>query len=317
MITLAHQKRGFTALIAIGLLFSPTAFAQENQKNIDNGFVLVDEDMEKVNERLMAAEQELLRQLEQEKSLRNNEASQEETSVAKASLKTTIATTHTMQASSPDQKSNHEIHQLKEDYLTLQDTVEKQRASFSELKKSKESIESQLQRTQSKVSNLLQELEETRNRLIIAETEVERLSSIIEARNIHNLSSLRPAPKITKQQTRARRTPVSTSRQEHKKANTTLIATVTVPKANLRTGPGLNNSPLMSVKKNSRLVVEKQLNGWYRVVTPEGTRAWISASVVSFGKSSSASPSQTVKIAGYNPDVESQAYQLIKSHSAK
>ena len=313
----AHLTGVLTAFIAAGVSFVPSALAQEAPPQNDNGFVLVDEDMEKVNERLMAAEQELLRQLKQEKSTLETDSAHSEDSVAKASLKTTATLTTASEPLASSEQGNPDLRQLQNDYLSLQDTVEKQRTAFSQLEESKASIESKLQKTQSKVSNLLQELEETRNRLIIAETEVERLSSIIEARNIHNLSSLRPAPKIQSEQKLARKTPVSSTRKEHKNANSTLIATVTVPKANLRTGPGMNNSPLMSVKKNSRLVVEKQLDGWYRVVTPEGTRAWISSSVVSFGSSASASPTRTVKIAGYNPDVESQAYELIKSHSSE
>ncbi len=63
------------------------------------------------------------------------------------------------------------------------------------------------------------------------------------------------------------------------------VATVVVDKAQLRTGPGKDNSPLMAVSKGTRLVIETRQGDWYRVVAPSGARAWVSSDIVAFGTS--------------------------------
>lgn len=59
-----------------------------------------------------------------------------------------------------------------------------------------------------------------------------------------------------------------------------VIVQVTVPKAVLRSGPGVENSAVMTVTKGSRLTVEERRGSWYRVVSPNGGRAFISSDVV-------------------------------------
>ena len=58
------------------------------------------------------------------------------------------------------------------------------------------------------------------------------------------------------------------------------VVEVNVNKANLRVGPGLENSPLMTVAQGTKLAVEVEEGGWYRVLAPNGVRVWISSSVV-------------------------------------
>ena len=58
------------------------------------------------------------------------------------------------------------------------------------------------------------------------------------------------------------------------------VVEVSVSKANLRVGPGLEHSPLMTVAQGTRLVVETEEYGWYRVIAPTGIRVWISAQIV-------------------------------------
>ena len=62
--------------------------------------------------------------------------------------------------------------------------------------------------------------------------------------------------------------------------NRVTLCKVSVPKANLRSGPGLTYAPLMTVGAGSELVVEEQRGDWLRVVTPTSERAWIAKEVV-------------------------------------
>jgi hypothetical protein len=213
----------------------------------------------------------------------------------------------------------------------LKETVQEQTKSIASLREAKHTLESRVMTAESKLNRVLRELEETKEELLLAETEVERLSHIIEKRNIESLqhlsgsrvsgvvktpqkapTSLRNFSRSTASSQPTRRTPRSiydqnvapqrspsptrVAPQQHGKQLP--IATVVVKKANLRTGPGLNNSVLLTVSKNSRLVVEKRQGGWYRVIAPSGERAWISGKVVHFGPTNGSRPNSTVRIHG-------------------
>ena len=58
------------------------------------------------------------------------------------------------------------------------------------------------------------------------------------------------------------------------------VVTVLENKVYLRTGASEDDSPLMAVTKDTRLVVEANNNGWLRVIAPNGVRAWIREDLV-------------------------------------
>src|SRR5262249_27655693 len=146
-------------------------------------------------------------------------------------------------------------------------------------------------------------------RLLVAETQVERLSRIIEQRNESVVSrylpdgpqrnqgspaqaaapaqpakaslpfpNLPPPPANQPNQAPAPRIPPSVQGEADMP-----IAPVVLDKASLRTGPGKDNSPLMAVAKNTRLAVETRQGAWYRVIAPTGARAWVAADAIGFG----------------------------------
>jgi len=61
------------------------------------------------------------------------------------------------------------------------------------------------------------------------------------------------------------------------------VAEVLSDRLNLRTGPGYNNAPLMTVGRGTRLVVEDASGPWVRVVAPNGTRAFALKSELRIG----------------------------------
>ena len=175
-----------------------------------------------------------------------------------------------------------------------------------------------------KIAELSRKLEKARNDLIVAEMEVERLSSIIEERNQLSLSpsSSRSSARgrlpgqsrtAAPRQVSPRVAAPNQAEPRMPQANEDMqIATITVEKANLRTGPGKKNSPLMTVAKGTRLAVEHRVGDWYRVIAPTGVRAWISGEVVSFGKGQRTSPTRTVRIKGVQNTSDDAAFDLIK-----
>ncbi len=197
---------------------------------------------------------------------------------------------------------------------TLESKLAEQKKSLDSLSSSNSALRSQLQSSQTRIVQLNRELSEARNRLMIAETEVERLSSVVSA---HGGGVIRNQPVAA-----SSRSPVRTFKpvtadsglkapQEARLSNDMMVATVIVDKAHLRTGPGKDNSPLMAVTRGTRLAVETRQADWYRVIAPTGARAWVASEVLSFGPTSSEGPTRTVQIRGYDSSREDEAVRLL------
>lgn len=192
--------------------------------------------------------------------------------------------------------------------------VEKKSAATLPAKPQSESIDDlkkKLAQKDDRIRDLQKELEEARNRLILAETEVERLSSQLDNRNRSSLSRM-SAPAGQTQAVKklpAEKAPAAAPRVENTAAEESdmQVATVIAEKAHLRLGPGENNSPIMDVTRGTRLTVETRKGNWLRVNTPTGTRAWISGDVVEFGSGKSSS---ALRIRGYDASVE-EAFKLL------
>lgn len=145
-----------------------------------------------------------------------------------------------------------------------------------------------------RIAQLTDELKEARMKLMFAETEVERLASIIEARNLN--TAQRYTGEKPRQEPAVERTnyddppslvrrpaPVQVAPSVQADGEMPL-ATVVVDKIYLRTGPGKSNSPLMAVNKGTKLLIETRQGEWYRVITPAGARAWIASNAIAFGE---------------------------------
>lgn len=188
----------------------------------------------------------------------------------------------------------------------LLETVQSQRETIDSLTSSKLSLENRLRVAESKLTEVIKQLEQTREDLLLAETEVERLSYVIEKRNIHKIRTIQgrstqSAAAIATGEVMPKKeaSPLTSNSPSQESSREQIsIATVTAQKANLRTGPGLNNSVLLTVSKNSRLVVESRQGDWYRIIAPTGERAWISGTVIHFGKNGSGHPNEILRIKG-------------------
>lgn len=176
------------------------------------------------------------------------------------------------------------------------------------------------------IVDLNSQLRKTKDRLMVAETEIDRLAVIVKTNNQDQLHSISPKAKLssnisTNPALPERNIQNASTRQssivpDRKVSEDMPIVTVIVDKANLRTGPGDNNSPLMTIAKGTRLAVETRIGEWYRVITPTGSRAWISGEVVRFGKDLRSSPTRTVEVKGYSRQEIDEAFELIKQHSS-
>lgn len=194
---------------------------------------------------------------------------------------------------------------------------------LSAVSKENESLRAQLSSLQGRIAKLEEELVESRSQLTVAETEASRLATMVDAKTRASLGRYnvpmpqpaqpkaaepKPAPVAVK--------PVEEVKPPSRSAEMQ-IATVTVDKADLRVGPGKNNSALMSLRRGSRLAVEERQGEWYRVFAPNGQRAWIQSSLVSFGDgASSMNDGSAVKVKGYSSNAEEEAFRRLQKISS-
>ena len=166
-------------------------------------------------------------------------------------------------------------------------------SEVSNLKEQLSSAQRKAISAEGRAAALAKQVEGLRAKLMVAETEVERLSRTIETRNQQVIQQANAATTFSRtalppigsaSMGGAARTsqPATVVRErviikEGKAAEDLPVVVVTSDKANLRTGPGQDNSSLMAVTKGNRLVVETKQGSWFRVFTPNGVRAWISA----------------------------------------
>lgn len=129
--------------------------------------------------------------------------------------------------------------------------------------------------SQDKLKTVTSELEDMRNKLLLSETEVDRLAKIVDER-------IKP---------RANASIESLSNESNKGvdirprvARDLPIATVMALKAELRSEPQESASILSTVSQGTRLAIETRSGGWYRVIAPNGVRAWVSSQVINFGE---------------------------------
>lgn len=158
-----------------------------------------------------------------------------------------------------------------------------------------------------KIADLSSDLDKTRARLMTAETEVDRLSNLLEGQD---RSAARFTPGANRQEASRpaersglTRSPASSlsgsgipssgiapaSAPQVGAGGELSIVTVTVDKAVVRTAASRDSSPIMALNRGTRLVVESRSGEWFRVLTPSGVRAWITADAIAAGQSAGVS----------------------------
>lgn len=188
-------------------------------------------------------------------------------------------------------------------------------------------LKTDLKSKDSKLKEILDKMQKMQARLHLAEVENQRLSKMLDNSNqqvlkeysdttVSNKTSNMVSPQLASQGASINRESYHAAVRplQPSSSKEMMVATVVVEKANLRTGPGKNNSPMMSVSKGTRLAIETRLGEWYRVITPTGTRAWVSSDVVAFGNKINSKPNRVVKVRGYDNEafsLEDEARALI------
>lgn len=181
-----------------------------------------------------------------------------------------------------------------------------------------ERLKKELGARSERVAALERELELVRGQLASAEIELSRISSIKDPSTRASLKRYPAPPAQSAPAKNIAAEPASPTRGQSIAVTEPLpsadlqIATVSAAKVDLRLGPGKEHSALMQVGKGTRLAVEARKGEWYRVFAPNGQRAWVSATQVTFGGSSADSAS-AVRVRGYSRSLEDAAFQRIQT----
>lgn len=117
-----------------------------------------------------------------------------------------------------------------------------------------------------------QQLISAKNELLLKETELQVLRGAADPKTLAEVAR-------SKRAVAAKRSAHSSEEKETAPglSSDLLIVEVTKDKVNLRSGPGTEHSAVMHVQKGTRLTVEDREGDWYRIFTPTGSRAFISA----------------------------------------
>jgi Bacterial SH3 domain len=309
--TLSLQAEESKAVIQSDLL---KASLPEDEANTETGDTKVTEsDLEKATKKLQEEEAKLLEQagLSNPSSFTSDADTLPSDEIKEANKTTANETIEPMHASLDLDKTNSNsikggptkgAHDVKPHTIGVDSKL------HEEVVLKNAELEGRLKASQEKVDSLLKELDDTRNRLMIAETQVERLSSIIETKSYGSIGKTKPTTSLL-QQTPVRRPSddkinLKQNRASNERpADDMQVATVIGDKVMLRTGPGKDHSPLMAVSKGNRLAVETRNGEWYRVIAPSGVRAWISSDVVSFGMTPNNITSAS-RVRGFSSELE-------------
>ncbi len=199
--------------------------------------------------------------------------------------------------------------------IAIKENLSQSHTVLNEHDNSDPKLKKRLAENNEEIAALRAELQDLRNKLLIAESEIERLSETGNSskNKFANTESTTDNNELT--DTAIFSTAKDRTNKESLDDSATVV-TVVADSGALRTAPNATSSIIMEVDSGARLTVDDRRGDWFRISTSSGMRAWISATEVAFGPTNSASPSATVKIRPSALDQqaeEERAFQLLKT----
>lgn len=161
-------------------------------------------------------------------------------------------------------------------------------------------LEHRLAIAETQLNLLTQELEETKSKLRESEASVRELTD--KLRDGERASSTSPEINTNEEVVaKAVRVP---QRSDSPNIDGE-VARVTKNKAPLRIGPGPRESIISHLSRDNVVTIEHRTSGWYRIVTSDGARGWISGSYLVFDTDMYSD--STVHVRAYEPQLEPTA----------
>jgi hypothetical protein len=162
-------------------------------------------------------------------------------------------------------------------------------------------LEHRLAIAESQLTLLTQELEGAKAKLAKSDSQVDGLTRQIED------GGTTLQPQVSKSSATQRDVGMtdadSTDGVDTRAATYATTARITKDHTPLRVGPGSRESTITRLSRNSIISIEHRTGGWYRIITADGTRGWISGTFLIFDEGRS--PDSTVRVGAYEPRLES------------
>ena len=158
-------------------------------------------------------------------------------------------------------------------------------------------LEHRLAIAETQLNLLTQELESTKSKLATSEARVRELTD-----QIADSGRISSSPSEASDTVEARAVAVRVSDPDTRPSVDTEVARVTKNKAPLRIGPGSRESIIAHLSRDNVVTIEHRTSGWYRVVTSDGSRGWISGSYLVFD--TNLYSDSTVHVGAFEPSLE-------------
>lgn len=236
-----------------------------------------------------------------------------------------------------DEKDLEQIPEIEqgEAALTQKPREDKSLSRETDLVEKNLKVQRELTAAYEKLSDLTQKLDEAKRQLLLAETQVERLTKIIDSKGLSRNQEDSPLAKMNKRQTeqqiesqrntyradesnRGQNTkniyeewkPRENIPQKIQSNSSTPIVTIIDNRTALRTAASDDSSVVSYLPQGTKLPVVGRQGTWLRVIDPNGVLAWIPATAVGSSKTNSTSGSNTNP---YRPsDSEEKAMDLLR-----
>ena len=180
---------------------------------------------------------------------------------------------------------------------TVQPRTSSPRARASTESLSAKDLEHRLAIAETQLNLLTQELESTKSKLAASEARVRELTDQISDGMRTSLSQ-----SDTRSAVEARAAAVTIAERDTRPDLDAEVARTTKNKVPLRIGPGGRESIISHLSRDNVVTIERRSSGWYRVVTSDGARGWVSGNHLVFD--SGTYSGSTVQVGAYEPHLE-------------
>lgn len=158
-------------------------------------------------------------------------------------------------------------------------------------------LEHRLAIAEAQINLITQELESTKSKLALSEERARELSHQLEDGAAPAQSRADESAGI-----RARAASVTIATPNAQPSVNAEVARVTKDRSPLRIGPGPRESIISHLSRDNVVTIEHRTSGWYRIITTDGSRGWISGNYLVFDTGSD--PDSTVHVRAYEPQLE-------------
>lgn len=182
-----------------------------------------------------------------------------------------------------ENKNTAKPENVKEEPVKKAELVKKEEASQVAPKVEQPKNDQELENAKKRIAQLQKELSDTKGKLILAEQEVERLTYALDQRNKEALSAMNVPTGASKARLNPKDLQPLGDVISDKMTSPIPVGTVISQRLSLKVAPNNSSSTIMTVEAGTKLPIEGNQGGWYRVVAPSGVRAWIPSGGVTLG----------------------------------